>query len=141
MSTLTISAFSDAVPEPAPDAPCRPWCDNGRAAWEGVRQPSMGAREPKGQCTWELPSVATQTAAGISPVYGATVALCGTNTAADKDRPLRTYHRAEYYDSGCTAPPMVSQWRSAHLKGLYDTADPYQRATIPGSCEKYSNAK
>lgn len=143
MSTTTMAPFGDApAAENSAYAPTRPWNNNGVAAWEETgRDPSMGARTKTGVCTWELPSVARpyDGQAGISPVYGATAAPCGGHTAADVTsaaRPLRTYHRAEYFNEGCTAPPQLTRWASAHLNALFDDVDAFQ-AAVPPTCSRY----
>jgi hypothetical protein len=144
MSTTTMAPFGDAPQSMEASnayAPTRPWNNNGVPSWEDPqRDPSMGARTKTGVCTWELPSVARpyDGQAGISPVYGASAAPCGCHTAADVTggaRPLRTYHRAEYFNEGCTAPPQLTRWASAHLNALFDDVDAFQ-AAVPPTCSR-----
>jgi hypothetical protein len=89
----------------------------------GERSVNLGAHTLIGECLWELPSVAAQEKYPDSDqqVYGATVTRCGCHTENQPNKPLNTYWRAEYYNSGCTAPPTMKTWSERELKDLFTT--------------------
>lgn len=105
----------------------------------GERSVNLGAHTPIGECVWELPSVAAQEKYPDSNqrMYGATVAKCGCHTDSQPGKPLNTYWRAEYYNSGCTAPPTMKTWGDTQLKALFTSTDPFQSSNIPQGCMKY----
>lgn len=90
----------------------------------------LGAETKVGECTWELPSV-SGVYSESQRAYGALKAPCGGNTESATDKPLNTYWRSEYYDSGCSAPVPVTRWQDDSLNSLFETTDPFQRTDRP----------
>lgn len=105
----------------------------------GERSTNLGHHTPIGACLWEFPSVALQEKYPDSDqkMYGATVAKCGGHTQTQPGKPLNTYWRSEYYNSGCTAPPVLRAWQDPQLKDLFKSTDPFQTNDIPASCMEY----
>ena len=105
----------------------------------GERNVNMGRHTPVRDCVWELPSVAVQNKFPDSDqkLYGATLSKCGGHTESQSAQPLNTYWRAEYYNSGCTAPPQLTTWQDPKLKGLFTSTDPFLTYDMPKDCTKY----
>lgn len=103
-----------------------------------VNQPRIAAGTNIGTCEWELPSVARAVTPQQS-VYGTLYAPCGGNTAQNSTKPLNTYWRSDYYNTGCSQPPTMMQWSDAGLNGLFKTTDPFQTRNIPRGCMTYGN--